>query len=189
MKAELDKAMDFSEEAAIVEAVLLLEVEPVDEVSISKITGLSRVVVNESLETLVSRYDGVEHGIEPVRIAGGWAFAPKERLWNVLKERYGKQREDRLSRAALETLSIIAYSQPLTRMEIENIRGVGAEGMVRALKDKNLIKEVGRKDTPGRPVLYGTTKDFLKIFRLESIAELPKLDELDDKRFALDGPS
>jgi segregation and condensation protein B len=59
--------------------------------------------------------------------------------------------------------------------------------MIRALKDKNLIKEVGRKDTPGRPVLYGTTREFLKIFRLESIAELPKLDELDEKRFALDG--
>ncbi len=189
MKSEMGKAMDFTDEAAIVEAVLLLEVEPVDEAVISKVTGLSREVVNEALDSLVSVYDGEEHGIEPVRIAGGWAFAPKERLWNVLKERYGKQREDRLSRAALETLSIIAYSQPLTRTEIENIRGVGADGMIRALKDKNLIKEVGRKDTPGRPVLYGTTREFLKIFRLESIAELPKLDELDEKRFALDGPS
>lgn len=178
--------MDFTEEAAIVEAVLLLEVEPVDEAGISKITGLGTAVVGQALEFLVSKFDGEDHGIEPVRIAGGWTFAPKQRLWNLLKDRYGKQREDRLSRAALETLSIIAYSQPLTRTEIENIRGVGADGMIRALKDKNLIKEVGRKDTPGRPVLYGTTKDFLKIFRLESIAELPKLDELDEKRFALD---
>lgn len=189
MKAESEKPMDFSEEAAVVEAVLLLEIEPVDEAVISRITGLDRNTVNEALETLVSRYDGDEHGIEPVRIAGGWAFAPKERLWNVLKERYGKQREDRLSRAAMETLSIIAYSQPLTRSEIENIRGVGADGMIRALKDKNLIKDVGRKDTPGRPVLYGTTKEFLKIFRLESISELPKLDELDEKRFATDAKS
>ncbi len=179
--------MEFIEEAALVEAVLLLEVEPVEESVISKVTGLSKDVVLLSLEALVDRFNGEEHGIEPVRIAGGWSFAPKERLWNILKERYGKQREDRLSRAALETLSIIAYSQPLTRTEIENIRGVGADGMIRTLKEKNLIKEVGRKETPGRPVLYGTTKEFLKIFRLKSIADLPKLDELEEKRFALDG--
>ncbi len=179
--------MDFVKEAAIIEAVLLLEVEPVEESAIARITGLAAGVVTEALKVLQERYSGEEHGIEPVRIAGGWSFTPKENHWNVLKGRYGKQREDRLSRAALETLSIIAYSQPLTRVEIENIRGVGADAMIRMLKDKNLIKEVGRKDTPGRPVLYGTTREFQKIFRLESIAELPKLDELDEKRFALNG--
>ena len=179
--------MDFLEEAAIIEAVLLLEVEPVEEASIARITGLDAGIVVDALKVLQEQYSAETHGIEPVRIAGGWSFAPKERHWNVLKGRYGKQREDRLSRAALETLSIIAYSQPLTRVEIENIRGVGADGMIRLLKDKNLIREVGRKDTPGRPVLYGTTREFLKIFRLESIADLPKLDELDEKRFALDG--
>jgi len=184
----VENNMEFIEEAALVEAVLLLEVEPVEESVISKVTGLSKEVVLLSLEVLADRFNGEEHGIEPVRIAGGWAFAPKERLWNILKERYGKQREDRLSRAALETLSIIAYSQPLTRTEVENIRGVSADGMIRTLKEKNLIKEVGRKETPGRPVLYGTTKEFLKIFRLKSIADLPKLDELEEERFALDGP-
>ena len=84
----------------------------------------------------------------------------------------------------METLSIVAYSQPLTRSEIENLRGVSADSMIRILKEKNLIREVGRKDTPGRPVLYGTTKEFLKVFRLESIAALPKLDELNEERFA-----
>jgi len=180
--------MDFMKEAALVEAVLLLEVEPVDEVLISRITGLSVEVVKLSLESLKSIFSNDEHGMEPIRIAGGWTFSPKESLWNSLKDRYGKQREDRLSRAALETLSIIAYSQPLTRTEVENLRGVSADGMIRTLKEKNFIKEVGRKDTPGRPVLYGTTKEFLKIFHLNSIADLPKLDELEEKRFALDGP-
>ena len=180
--------MELIEEAALVEAVLLLEVEPVELSVISKVTGLGKDVVRHSLEELSAIYKGDEHGMEPVKIAGGWTFAPKEHLWNILKDRYGKQREDRLSRAALETLSIIAYSQPLTRTEVENIRGVNADGMIRTLKEKNLIRDVGRKDTPGRPVLYGTTKEFLKVFRLESIADLPKLDELDEKRFALDGP-
>ncbi|PIE04587.1 MAG: SMC-Scp complex subunit ScpB [Spirochaetales bacterium] len=176
--------MDYTAEAAVIEAVLLLEVEPVEESSIARITGFDKKVVSEALKVLQETYRVEEHGIEPIHIAGGWSFAPKERLWNILKTRYGKQREERLSRAALETLSIIAYSQPLTRAEIENLRGVGADSMIRLLREKNLIREVGRKDAPGRPVLYGTTREFLKIFRLESIADLPRLDELEEQRFA-----
>lgn len=179
--------MEWSREASIVEAVLFLEGDPVDESSIAKITGLSRDVVDAALETLREHYAREEHGIAPGRLADGWVLMPKEEIFPAVKDRYGRRRDDRLSRAALETLSIIAYSQPLTKAEIENIRGVGAEGMVKLLREKGLIREVGRKDTPGRPALYGTTKDFLKIFRLESIADLPKLDELERERFALDG--
>lgn len=184
-----DDARGFTDEASIVEAVLLLEVEPVSEKSIARFTGMSEKEVGKALMLLVTRYEADWHGIEPVRMGRGWTFSPKERLWDVLKPRYGKQRENRLSRAALETLSIIAYSQPLTRAEIESIRGVSAEGIIRALKHRNLIRDVGRKDSPGRPVLYGTTREFLKIFRLKSIADLPKLDELDTKRFTPDGGS
>lgn len=176
--------MDFKIEAALVEAVLLLEVEPLDESSLARYTELNKEAVKKALEVLVKRYSADDYGISPMKIAGGWAFAPKERLWNSLKERYGRRRDERLSRAALETLSIIAYSQPLTKAEIENIRGVGADGMIRILKEKNLIGEIGRKDSPGRPVLYGTTQEFLKIFRLESIADLPRLDEHEQKKFA-----
>jgi hypothetical protein len=118
-----------------------------------------------------------------VQSGGGWILAPKVELWEVLKDRYGKKADSRLSRAALETLSIIAYSQPITRAEIESLRGVSADGMVHFLLEKELIKEVGKKEAPGRPVQYGTTKEFLKYFRLGSIADLPKLDELDRERF------
>jgi segregation and condensation protein B len=83
----------------------------------------------------------------------------------------------------METLSIIAYSQPITRQEIESIRGVSADGMIKLLAERQLIKEVGKKEAPGRPVQYGTTKEFLKLFRLASIADLPKMDELDQERF------
>jgi segregation and condensation protein B len=83
----------------------------------------------------------------------------------------------------METLSIIAYSQPITRQEIESIRGVSADGMIKLLLARNMIKEVGKKEAPGRPVQYGTTKEFLKLFRLASIADLPKMDELDQERF------
>ncbi len=170
--------------AQIVEAVLLLEVEPVNESTLARIAGLSVEEVKKALQILEKRYSSDEFGITPVKIAGGWALSPKEHLQDRLKSRYGKKRTDRLSRAALETLSIVAYSQPLTRSEIENLRGVNADSMIRILKDKNLIREVGSKDTPGRPSLYGTTKEFLKVFRLESIADLPKLDEQELERFA-----
>ena len=118
-------------------------------------------------------------------ITGGWSLVPKKELWQVLRERYGSKSEGKLSRSAMETLSIIAYSQPITRGEIEAIRGVSADNMIRLLSDRNLIKEVGKKDVPGKPVLFGTTKEFLKFFRLNSISELPKLDEDEAERFEL----
>ena len=85
----------------------------------------------------------------------------------------------------METLAIIAYSQPITRAEIEALRGVSADNMIRILLERNLIKEVGKKDVPGKPVQFGTTKDFLRLFRLNSIADLPKLDETESERFEL----
>ena len=113
-------------------------------------------------------------------------LVPKKELWESLKDRYGRKNEQKLSRAALETLSIIAYSQPVTRAEVESIRGVAADNMIRFLLERNLVKEVGKKDAPGKPVQYGTTKEFLKFFRLGSIAELPRLGELERDRFELE---
>ncbi|MDR2136548.1 MAG: SMC-Scp complex subunit ScpB, partial [Treponema sp.] len=126
-------------------------------------------------------------GLELSRIGGGIALSPKRDHWEDLRERYGKRNESRLSRAAMETLSIIAYSQPVTRSEIEEIRGVQADTMIRLLLEKNLVKEMGKKDVPGKPAQYGTTADFLRFFRLNSIADLPKLDEREADRFDLQG--
>jgi segregation and condensation protein B len=102
-----------------------------------------------------------------------------------LRHHYGRKLDDKMSRASLETLSIIAYSQPVTRAEIDAIRGVNSTGTLKVLADKGFIKETGRKDTPGRPVQYGTTKEFLQLFGLASIADLPKLDEAERERFEL----
>jgi segregation and condensation protein B len=171
-------------EAALVETVLFLESEALDEAALARITGLSREVIDGAIELLCDECRSSQtRGVEPVRSGGGWILAPKAELWENLKERYGKKNENRLSRAALETLSIVAYSQPITRAEVEAIRGVSADGMIRFLLDREFIKEVGKKEAPGRPVQYGTTKEFLKYFRLGSIAELPRLDELESGRF------
>jgi segregation and condensation protein B len=174
-------------EAALIEAILYLEADPLEENALARISGLSRDVVKQALESLEERYGREESGVELARIGGGVMISPKKEYWDHLKERYGKKNESRLSRAALETLSIIAYSQPITRSEIEGIRGVQPDTMIRLLLEKEFIREVGKKDIPGKPVQYGTTRDFLKFFRLESIADLPKLDESETDRFELDG--
>lgn len=179
--------MKLESEMAIVEAILFLESDPLDVQSLSRISGLSRDAVEKALEGLVERNTGEQYGIELVEIGDGYIYAPKKQFWEQLRGRYGRRNEHKLSKAALETLSIVAYSQPITRSEIENIRGVAADNMIRLLLNRELITEVGRKDAPGRPAQYGTTKTFLKQFRLSSIADLPKLDEAERERFELDG--
>ena len=158
--------MKLETETALIEAILHLEVEPVDLATLMRISKLSRDVVLESLDRLRELYADTSHGLELVELADGFVLSPKQQLAPALRERYGKRNDNRLSRAAMETLSIVAYSQPVTRAEVENLRGVNADGMMRLLLGRKLIKEVGKKDAPGRPVQYGTTRDFLKLFRL-----------------------
>ena len=173
-------------ETALIEAILYLESDPLDEGSLSRISGLSREVVNQALEALGAHLGEENSGLELLHIGGGVMLSPKKEYWDTLKERYGKKNENRLSRAAMETLSIIAYSQPITRAEIKDIRGVEPDNMIRFLLEKNLIREMGKKDVPGKPSQYGTTREFLKLFRLNSIADLPKLNEKEVDRFELD---
>jgi segregation and condensation protein B len=179
--------MELTKEVAIIEAILFLENDPIDIKHISRISELAENVVLTAVELLKKRYEAENHGIELVEISGGYSFSPKEEFWSPLKDHYGKKNEDKLSKAAMETLSIIAYSQPLTKTEVENIRGVSADNMIRMLIRKGFIKEVGKKDVPGKPLLYGTTKEFLRVFKLNSIADLPKLEEQDRDRFELNG--
>jgi segregation and condensation protein B len=175
--------MELTKEAALIEAVLLLENDPVELHKLVTITGLSQEAVEAGISTLRAALEADGHGIEIVEIGGGLSFAPTKVLWEQLRERYGKSAENRLSKAALETLAIIAYSQPITRAEIESIRGVSADGMIKLLSSRDFIREVGKKDIPGKPVQYGTTREFLKAFRLSTIADLPKLDGLERERF------
>lgn len=177
--------LNLDSETALVETVLFLESEPQSVEVLAKITQLSEDVVNECIERLKEKYTSPDSGIEISQIIGGWILTPKKESFDLVKERYGKKNEGRLSKAAIETLSIIAYSQPITRAEIESIRHVSADNMMRILLDRKLIKEIGKKDIPGKPVMYGTTKEFLEFFNLQSIADLPQLDEAESERFEL----
>ena len=181
----VEKNMELENETALVEAVLFLESEPMTEKALSQITDLSEEVINICVENLKEKYTAETSGVELAMITGGWVLVPKSEYWEVLRERYGEKNSGRLSKSALETLSIIAYKQPITRSEIEKIRGVSADNMIRLLSERQFIKEVGRKDVPGKPIQFGTTKEFLKFFHLNSIADLPKLDEDEEKRFEL----
>ena len=177
--------VNLEKEKGLVEAVLFLDSEPLTVETISKITELSETVVEQCLEGLREKYSLENSGVELSKITGGWTLTPKKEFWEVLKERYGNKNAGRLSRSAMEVLSIIAYKQPITRAEIEAIRGVPPDNMIRLLQERQLVKEVGRKDAPGRPCQFGTTKEFLKFFNLNSIAELPALDEKESERFEL----
>jgi segregation and condensation protein B len=172
-------------QAALIEAILYLESNPVDEEWLARVSRLPMEAVRAALLELEDKYAQKESGVELSRLGGGVMLSPKWEYWELLKERYGKKNESRLSRAAMETLSIIAYSQPITRSEVEAIRGVQADNMIRLLLDKELIREVGKKNAPGKPVQFGTTKAFLKLFRMKSIADLPKLNESEADRFEL----
>ena len=179
--------INLAKETALLEAILFLEGEPVDEAALSRISGLSKDIVSKALENLKTHFETEESGLELSFFGGGIAITPKKAYWESLRERYGKKNENRLSRAAMETLSIVAYSQPVTGAEVSLIRGVEAENMIRLLEQKKLVCKMGKKDVPGKPAQYGTTKEFLKIFRLGSIADLPKLNESEAERFELQG--
>lgn len=172
-------------EAALVEAVLFLETDPVELERLAKITLLDEQAVRGALEHLHARYSRPDSGLELSEVGGGFSVIPRRDLMLTLRHHYGRKTDEKMSRAALETLSIIAYSQPVTRIEIDSIRGVNSTGTLKVLLDKGFIRETGRKDTPGRPVQYGTTKEFLQLFGLASIADLPKLDEAERERFEL----
>lgn len=177
--------INLEKEMALVEATLFLDSEPLSKESIKRICQLSEEVVEMCLEGLKEKYKAENSGIELSQITGGWTLTPKKEYWEVLKEKYGNKNAGKLSRSAMEVLSIIAYKQPVTRAEIEAIRGVPPDNMIRLLEERQLVREVGKKDAPGRPSQFGTTKDFLKFFGLNSISELPQLDEKEAERFEL----
>ena len=133
--------------------------------------------VSASLEALRSDYENQGRGFRLFGIAGGFQLATDPRFGPYLKKFYQEREKKRLSRASLETLSVIAYRQPVTRADIEFIRGVNVDGAIKTLLEKGIVKIVGRKEAPGRPMLYGTTKEFLDHFGLSAVKDLPSLTE------------
>jgi len=161
---------------AILEALLFLADRPLTADELRAATGLEVAVLEKQLGKLAGHYrDGV-CGIVLHEVAGGWQLRSAPDVAEYAR-RFLKVKPQRLTRAALETLAIIAYRQPVTRPEIEEIRGVDCGAVVKALLERKLIKILGKKEEPGRPMLYGTTREFLEFFALKDLASLPTLRE------------
>ncbi len=170
--AELDTVM------AAAEAVLFAAARPVSMRTLcSVLDEFDASQVRTAVKALTARYDHDASGIELAEVAGGYIFRTRaSQKKYVLKAR--QKGPVRLSRAAMETLALVAYKQPVTRAEIEAIRGVDSSGTLRFLMERRLIRIQGRKDVPGRPLLYGTTRQFLELFQLKDLRSLPDSKEL-----------
>ena len=136
-------------------------------------------LIQEILNELQSELAGPGRGVRLVEVAGGYQLRTAKGNADWVKKFLGG-RPARMGRATLETLAIIAYRQPITKAEIEAIRGVDVDGVITTLLERNLIRAVARKDVPGRPFLYGTTVEFLQLFNLKDLSQLPTLKEMED---------
>jgi segregation and condensation protein B len=160
----------------IVEALLFLSEKPLTVEEVRNASGVEPARVSKALDELSGHYrDGVS-GIVLHEVAGGWQLRSAPDVAEHAR-RFLKVKPQRLTRAALETLAIIAYRQPVTRPEIEDIRGVDCGAVVKALLERKLLKILGKKEEPGRPILYGTSREFLEFFALKDLASLPTLRE------------
>jgi segregation and condensation protein B len=170
----------FPEEAtAVLEVLIFVTSEPVSTETLSRLTGYSARDIEELLKKLEKLYDQPGHGLQLVKVAGGYQLVTRpEYSFYIEKLLREKATEPELSRAALETLSIIAYYQPVTRAKIEAIRGVRVDHILINLLERGLIKEMGRGSGPGRPILYGSTHKFLEYFGLNDLSDLPPLPDL-----------
>lgn len=180
--------MDTLELKPIVEALIFVAEEPLSVGAITLILedqGVTKKEVEESVNLLIETYNNNEHaGIQLIEVAGGYHFRTKPMMANWI-QKLNVPKPIRLSQPAMETLAIVAYRQPIVRSEIEEIRGVDSGGVLKTLLERELIKIVGRRDEPGNPLVYGTTKDFLDLFSLKSLSELPPLksyEELEQMR-------
>jgi segregation and condensation protein B len=174
--------MSYPNLSALLEAIVYLAKEPVSLEAIHKaLPEVTRAELQEKLAGLVEHYRAPGRGIEIREVADGYRFSTKAEHHEILKQFIKSQiPPTRLSLAALETLAVIAYKQPVTVPEIQEIRGVHASGVIKTLLDKKFIATAGRKEVLGRPILYKTTKDFLVHFGMKDLNELPSMEEFEE---------
>jgi segregation and condensation protein B len=159
-----------------VEALLFINGDPVPAGQLADILNVDKVNIEEIIMQLKEEMDTSERGLTIIKVAGGYQLCTKPELAGIV-EKMAQVLDNKLSVPAMETLSIIAFKQPITKQEIENIRGVRVDRVLMKLMDRLLVKELGRKKVIGRPILYGTTEEFLKCFGLDNIEDLPLLPD------------
>jgi len=170
--------MDHFEIKPILEGLFFVSDSPIRlETLVEILPESNKEVILNGIRQIQTEYEDPSKGIELTEIAGGYQFRTKP-MWAGWVNRLKKAKAIKLSQAALETLAIVAYRQPVIRPAIEEIRGVDSGSVLHTLLEKGLIKVMGRKDLPGRPIVYGTAKAFLELFGLNTLSDLPTLKEI-----------
>jgi segregation and condensation protein B len=170
--------MDELELRSILEGILFVSESPIKLKTLVEILpGANKEFIEQGLQRIKSEYGDSRKGLELVEVAGGYQFRTKPHLAEYIS-RLKKAKPVKFSPSAMETLAIVAYRQPVIRPEIERIRGVDCGWTLRALLEKGLVRMMGRKDLPGRPIIYGTSQAFLELFGLNSLEDLPTLKEI-----------
>lgn len=173
--------MDNSFQFSTIEALIMASPDPLPARKISEmVEGFTPARVAQAVASLNNRYMESGNSFRIREIAGGYQIFIVPEFAGYVQEMFSRRRKLRLTRAALETLAIIAYRQPVTRVEIEQIRGVASDGVLHNLAEKNMVTIKGRSDSVGKPLQYGTTDEFLKFFGLNSIDDLPKMSEIEE---------
>ena len=169
--------MDEREIMGLIESLLFVSGDAIPAKRIAEFLNMDVRKARKLMERLIDVFNFERRGLQVIRVDDSYQLATRPEYGEYIDKFFGSDKKQTLSQAVLETLSIIAYRQPITRMDIELIRGVKCEYAINVLIDKGLIKEVGRLDAPGRPILYGTTNLFLRSFGLSSLEDLPPLQE------------
>lgn len=173
-------ARSTNELVAVVEAIIFVSDEPPTVKLLAEVLGEDKQTIEAAVEQLKSEYDAREGGLQLREVAGGWQISTRTEYHEEIRKYLKTRPSAKLSLAALETLAVIAYKQPVTVPEILEIRGVQSASAIKTLLDKRLIIAKGRKETVGRPMLYGTSKDFLMQFGLRDLSELPSIEDFED---------
>ena len=168
--------MSVSDLKQIIKSLLFAWGDPLDLKAISEVCDIDLDLAQAELEKLRYELDETNDGLKIIRMNSSYQLITRDIYYDYVKKLLNEKPKNNLSNASIETLSIIAYKQPVTKMEVEKIRSVKSDGPINTLIDKGLIEEVGRLDTPGKPILYGTTEVFLRSFGLEDLSQLPDLN-------------
>jgi segregation and condensation protein B len=179
-EAPLSAPQSQTERAAIIEALIFVSDEPLSVKMIADVLKEDKQVISETVAALANEFNGRNGGLQLREVAGGWQFATRPEYHEHVRAFLKTRPSAKLTIASLETLAVIAYRQPVTVPEILEIRGVQSPSAIKTLLDKKLIVAKGRKDTVGRPMMYGTSKEFLLQFGLKDLSELPSVEDFHD---------
>lgn len=166
---------------SVIESMLFVSGEPLSLRELSNNLEIKDKVIEEVIKEMMNEYEEKSRGIKLISIDGAYQLVTKSENSDYIQKLLKKNKKHSLSQASIESLAIIAYKQPITRIDIDEIRGVKSESAIQKLVERGLIKDIGRLEVPGRPILYGTTDEFLRQFGLKTIKELPSIDLYSDK--------